>query len=1426
MSLRTKLLSTSALAVAGTFWLGASPALAIPAGSCVTGGAASAITITCSGTVPYNVSTADDNTTITLNADAHVSATGETAIGVYDENSSLVMGANSSAYSSGNGATNAVRMNSNGNVTLNGAASIDLVQNNLTENSYALHVNEFDGTNITLNGGSTISFTGGGTDDDHDGYGAGGIEVFGEKNKITLNGASAINVTGNGTGVANNYIGISLTETAETAAARNTVTLNDGSSINVTRTGTNTYGHTMGIRAGAVDENKYAADITLNSSAVTVSAAGVSSGEKYLGIFNVGAAATVTLNDSQISVTGSSANDDNKYMGVVLFQSNLSNALTGGLTLKNGSSIVVNANGSGENAIIVGATVINSYGDTQVGPVTLDGGSTITLNANADTSIMAGLLSKGYKSAVELSGGSRVEINAYGAGSNGKYMGIFAVETSETADGAGTITLNAGSSVAVYAGGGTNNKYIGVAGFSAGGGKYASDMVMNDSTVTINAAGSGVSKYVGGFLFGNDQNTTLNGTSKISVNTWSLGIGYAVGLLSAGDTGNAVTLNDTSGVELNAVGLQRAFGVGVYSDDASLILNDASHIDIDAGYTEVVQGAMVMGESVTVALNGSSYIHIDANYSNYMTGLFVSAGVSKVTLGGSSSISVSADRNKYVAAGIWTEGGHAAVTLNGSAEVDVSGENAEELVGIRVQDGDSTVEMNGTSRVGVNGVEAGSVMGMRLTGDNNTITLNGSALVEVGGDHAEYAAGILSSGDYASIVMNGDSRVAVGLDADVENAKGIRISGYGSSVTLNDNASVAVNSYSSGNRLGGIVLNGEENMSVTLNDHANVTTTGYGAIAGIYVRDVDNSSITLNGFSSVNAGYGIGIQLHQSDDNTVTVASGASVYGGTGIKARGNFNVLDISGTVTGTNTLAIDMRNGSNGTLILNSATINGGIRGGGSGTDHLVLQGAGLFAGTVRDFGDLTVDGSGIWNLTNTIELSDDVNINSGKLAINGTLTTDEVTVHSGGILGGSGTITGAITVLAGGTVSPGNSPGTLNVVGPVTFNSGSFFDVEIGASAADLLNATGAVTIDPGAVVNPVFLAGADGFVGDIVTGASVTGTFIAGSGAALDYSTPGAVSLTAASSSSMNGAVSAATAQGFTFLDTVLNEAQKSAAVGKTLWGTALWSKSTRTATASSRDIDQHADGGAFGGDVMDSGDFSLGLAAGYLDGDAITSGGGSRTSIEGYHAAVYSTYTFGGTYLTSAVTAAYQNQNAKRNVFAGGVLVGAQGSPEAWLGGVGVGIGHEFPLNGAFTITPRASLGYQHMARDGYTENGGGAGALALDDINTDTVRGRVGAELALNVADKNAMWKVRPSVNAALAQEWREGDTTTTGTFRTTGAAFNNDLDTRDQTYLAVGAGVDVTIGHGVTAFVNYDGGFGGDAERIGGWRLGARMEW
>jgi fibronectin-binding autotransporter adhesin len=190
------------------------------------------------------------------------------------------------------------------------------------------------------------------------------------------------------------------------------------------------------------------------------------------------------------------------------------------------------------------------------------------------------------------------------------------------------------------------------------------------------------------------------------------------------------------------------------------------------------------------------------------------------------------------------------------------------------------------------------------------------------------------------------------------------------------------------------------------------------------------------------------------------------------------------------------------------------------------------------------------------------------------------------------------------------------------------------------------------------------------------------------------------------------------------------------------------------------------------------------------------------------------------------TVAYQDLDIDRRVLSGGALANANGSPKAWVGGIGIGAAHPVALDGGFTLTPRANLGWQHLAREGYTESGGGLAAVSIDDMEADAVRGEVGADLSLNIHDPYASWTIRPRLSAALARDWRLGDDTASGTFSTSGAGFTAALDTRDQTYLAVGAGVDMSLGNGVTAFASYEGSVGGDVETRGGVRLGARIEW
>jgi outer membrane autotransporter protein len=86
---------------------------------------------------------------------------------------------------------------------------------------------------------------------------------------------------------------------------------------------------------------------------------------------------------------------------------------------------------------------------------------------------------------------------------------------------------------------------------------------------------------------------------------------------------------------------------------------------------------------------------------------------------------------------------------------------------------------------------------------------------------------------------------------------------------------------------------------------------------------------------------------------------------------------------------------------------------------------------------------------------------NVFGGRLAVNGSLVGSVVTV-SGGVLGGNGTV-GGIVANAGGTVGPGNSIGTLNVNGDVSFAAGSTYQVEVaGTSQSDLIAVTGTATL----------------------------------------------------------------------------------------------------------------------------------------------------------------------------------------------------------------------------------------------------------------------------------------------------------------------------------------------------------------------------
>ncbi|MGE3954141.1 MAG: hypothetical protein AB7F31_02945 [Parachlamydiales bacterium] len=93
--------------------------------------------------------------------------------------------------------------------------------------------------------------------------------------------------------------------------------------------------------------------------------------------------------------------------------------------------------------------------------------------------------------------------------------------------------------------------------------------------------------------------------------------------------------------------------------------------------------------------------------------------------------------------------------------------------------------------------------------------------------------------------------------------------------------------------------------------------------------------------------------------------------------------------------------------------------------------------------------------------------VTVSSGELQVNGTLTCATTIVDSGARLSGTGTLTTALTL--DGTIAPGNSIGTLFIVGNPVFSGSSITEIEITPTMSDLIDITGTLTINPGATLS---------------------------------------------------------------------------------------------------------------------------------------------------------------------------------------------------------------------------------------------------------------------------------------------------------------------------------------------------------------------
>lgn len=534
----------------------------------------------------------------------------------------------------------------------------------------------------------------------------------------------------------------------------------------------------------------------------------------------------------------------------------------------------------------------------------------------------------------------------------------------------------------------------------------------------IDTTASNATLISGATASSNSVTVGLNNIGMLTIaNSGILNSGQGLVGRQAGSTGTATVTG--AGAIWNAQGVAVGFdGTGTLS-----ILNGGAVMSA-AGYSVALGNSLGSSGVVTVdgtgsTLSGASFVVGDAgngtltvsNGGTVLTNQFGSTiGKSAGSIGNATITGAGSSWAHTGTSGFWVgQDGTGTLTIANGGKVSVA---TDAVLGYQA-DGVGTVTVTGAGSIW----SAASITVGRL-GTGTLNILNGAAVSSTPspltlGEQASGVGAVTVDGAGSTLTV---ANMTVGNDGagtlTVSNGAAVTATSFVNYIGQNAGSVGTATITGPGSRLlvqnNGLIVGGAGNGTLTIADGAVVSTSG-----NLILASQAGSVGTLN--------IGAGVGAAAVAPGTLDVGAQSIVFGnGTGAI---NFNH-------TGSN-YAFD-------------AAINGLS---GRGTINQI-------AGTTI----LTADSSVFTGATN---------VTGGRLAVNGSLAGSIVTV-SGGILGGTGTV-GGIVAASGGTVGPGNSIGTLNVNGNVSFAAGSTYQVETNAAGqSDRIVATGSATLNGGTVV----------------------------------------------------------------------------------------------------------------------------------------------------------------------------------------------------------------------------------------------------------------------------------------------------------------------------------------------------------------------
>jgi hypothetical protein len=1049
--------------------------------------------------------------------------------------------------------------------------------------------------------------------------------------------------------------------------------------------------------------------------------------------------------------------------------------------------------------------------------------------------------------------------------------GTLNVAANSTLDTAGTVAIT---------GTDAGNETVNNAGTLVG------DVALLDGADVLNNSGSltgNVALGAGNDVLGNSGTVTGNvdvggGNNQIvnsSVINGSVTAGSGIDdFNNSGTISGSVDLGDGANKALvDTTGSLASLSTGAGNDEIKIGGSVAGSVSLNEGSNAVLMTGGQVGGAVSAGAGDDSF---------GISGGTVAGGINMG--GGANSLAIS--------------GGNIGGAVSGGAGVDAVNVTGGTLGNVNLGDGANSLTISGGSVGGlvaggadVDLVNAtgGTLGSVDLGGGDNRVTLGTNATV----------TGNIATGAGADAIANAGT-ISGGLNLGDGNDS---LTGSGTIAGLadlgagDDTVALAALKGASGGVEGGAGT-----------DMLLIDTTGGASFSPAVAA-------LLSGFESVNAtGTGtldvsgtLNFGTLNVDGATVNVAAGNSfgAAGANSVTGAGNADRVTNAGTIAG----GLDLAAGNDS--VTNSGTITGAINLGagadaltntgrlaasvdlGDGDDSAALGVGGSFGALVNggagsDTLFLTRAGSATTPdellLTNVVGF-ETTQLNTGVVALSGAYTTGTFNVSSGRLIGRSGSTISASTIVVAsgatfgsagtvnanitvnGTLSPGASPGVMNVVGNVALASGSNTVFELTPTVSDQLLISGALTIasnttltltgdrplTPGSTLDLIVAGG--GITGSFATVAKpasilgfvaqrgnriqllgqfqvdagfntqqaatinyVNGVLVAGQGSAallgaLPSLLTAAGGTNAASFSVLNPEAYASASQigaenGLSIAAAVRGGMLASASeeARPFAFGQALgdWRKLRGSAAAGVSSAKLNSYG-MLGGIGYGSSSASVGAFVGYLDAKQQIAGLGARTDADGMIYGIAGRVAMGGVEATATFAVDRAKAKTVRSLPGG---TNATGGYKLNSTVADVHIGYRSPIGGGWNLTPRAGITYVSTKRTGAIETGSAAFGLTVAGQSDKATFADAG--FYLSGGEDDSAFKpdlgvgVRSQLNDnKLFRSATAGFTGTTSTFRAFGAG-------RKDLQITGTAGFTYQLGGNTSLFGRYEGEFGG----------------